>query len=45
VGDTYYDDGNNAVSGIQQDMSSGLEYSYLEPVLTNGTHLWFVPPS
>jgi hypothetical protein len=45
VGDTYYDDGSNAVSGIQQDMSSGLEYSYLEPVLTSGLHLWFVPPS
>jgi hypothetical protein len=45
VGDIYYDDGAYAVTGIQQNSSSGLEATYLEASLPSGTHMWYVPPS
>jgi predicted outer membrane repeat protein len=38
--------GSDATSGIQgDDPAVGLQYSYLEPLLTEGLHLWFVPPA
>ncbi|MFO8073159.1 MAG: hypothetical protein R6V85_14905 [Polyangia bacterium] len=44
TGDAYYNDGGYATSGIQQDSSQGLQYSYQQAILTEGLHTWFVSP-
>ncbi len=36
--------GASATSGIQQDSTVGLQYSYNEAKLTDGLHIWFVAP-
>ncbi|HUT77251.1 MAG TPA: hypothetical protein VM285_06170 [Polyangia bacterium] len=44
TGSTYYDYGVYAASGIQQSSTAGLQYSYDQPVLTEGLHVWIVSP-